>query len=172
MQKNKEGESIKMARLFSTRVWILIIALFLALLMIDPSPLASGVEIKHIESTSPALAEETDKLIPEEQEVIIKTTEGETVYKITSELGFSVDSNLTIFAASPIADVKEGGTLLEINGETIENPEEFNKIVSQTITKSNLLKLKMLNRLKLQFSFHSNDWNIQQRLDFQQINSW
>ena len=162
-QKNREGEPIEMAKLFSVRIWILIVALFLALLMIDPSPLASGVEIKQIDSKSPALAEgltigekileingvkikdlalfkqETDKLIPEEKEVTITTTSGKTTYTITSELGFSVDTNLTIFAASAISDVEEGAKLLEINGETIGSPEDFNKIISQTITKSKVI---------------------------------
>ena len=44
-----------MAKLFGPRVLILIFFLFISLLMIDPSPLASGVEIKQIDSISPAL---------------------------------------------------------------------------------------------------------------------
>ena len=151
-----------MAKLLSVRIWILIIALFSALLMIDPSPLASGVEIKHIDSASPLLAEgislgekileingvkitdltvfkqEIDKLIPEEQEITIITSEGETTYKITSELGFSVDTNLTILTVSPTANVKKGTKLLEINKEIIETPEDFKKITSQIITKNKI----------------------------------
>ena len=39
------------------RVWVLIVFLFLALLVIDPSPISTGIEIRSIDSNSPAFAE-------------------------------------------------------------------------------------------------------------------
>jgi len=37
-----------MAKLLTTRVWILIVALFLAILAINPAPWASGIEVRSI----------------------------------------------------------------------------------------------------------------------------
>ncbi len=145
------------------RVWVLIAFLFLALLVIDPSPISTGVEIRSVDSNSPAFAEgiepgekileingvkindlsnfkiETDKLIPEPQEVAITTSAGVTKYEIVSSIGFKVDSNLTIIAADSENPLENGLTLLKINNEAVEDVEAFNRIVSKLITKNKFI---------------------------------
>ncbi len=142
------------------RVWVLIVFLFLALLVIDPSPISTGVEIRSIDSNSPAFAEgiepgekileinevkinelidfkiETDKLIPESQEVSITTSEGVIEYNIISSIGFKVDSNLTIIAADSENSLENGARLLKINNEDVKDVEGFNRIISKLINKS------------------------------------
>ncbi|MBT3866171.1 PDZ domain-containing protein [Candidatus Woesearchaeota archaeon] len=148
-----------MAKLFGVRVWILIFFLFISLLMIDPSPLAKGVEIKQINSDSPALEAgmlagekileingikikdltdyktEIDKLRPEPKEITIDTTKGEVTYEATSSIGFSVDSNLTIIATEDFVTIEPNAQLISINNEPVETPENFNKIKSKIIPK-------------------------------------
>lgn len=145
------------------RVWVLIAFLFLALLVIDPSPISTGVEIRSVDSNSPAFAEgiepeekileingvkindlsnfkiETDKLIPESQEVAITTSAGVTKYEIVSSIGFKVDSNLTIIAADSENPLENGLTLLKINEEEVNDVEAFNRIVSKLITKNKFI---------------------------------
>ncbi|MBT3262385.1 PDZ domain-containing protein [Candidatus Woesearchaeota archaeon] len=145
------------------RVWVLIVFLFLALLVIDPSPISTGVEIRSIDSNSPAFAEgikpgekileingvkinelidfktETDKLIPLSQEVEITTSEGITKYEIVSSIGFKVDSNLTIIAADSENPLENGLKLLKINNEVVEDVEGFNRIISKLITKNKFI---------------------------------
>jgi len=162
MQKNNLEEKTKMAKL-GGRVWVLIAFLFLALLVIDPSPISTGVEIRSVDSNSPAFAEgiepeekileingvkindlsnfkiETDKLIPESQEVAITTSAGVTKYEIVSSIGFKVDSNLTIIAADSENPLENGLTLLKINEEEVNDVEAFNRIVSKLITKNKFI---------------------------------
>ena len=145
------------------RVWVLIVFLFLALLVIDPSPISTGIEIRSIDSNSPAFAEgikpgekileingvkinelidfktETDKLIPLSQEVEITTSEGITKYEIVSSIGFKVDSNLTIIAADSENPLENGLKLLKINNEVVEDVEGFNRIISKLITKNKFI---------------------------------
>ena len=152
-----------MAKLFGVRVWILIFFLFISLLVIDPSPLAKGVEIKQINSDSPALEAgmlagekiveingikikdltdfktEIDKLKPEPKEITIHTSEGEITYEVTSSIGFSVDSNLTIIAIEDIVTIEPNTKLISINNEQVETPESFNKIKSKIISKNKVI---------------------------------
>ncbi|MDP3917454.1 MAG: hypothetical protein Q8Q42_04190 [Nanoarchaeota archaeon] len=145
-----------MAKIFSPRIWILIIFLFLSLLVIDPSPLNSGIEVKQVDPNlaggiagiSPGekileinnaeiksltdFKTEIDKFAATPQEVTIKTSEGTSKYEITSSIGFTVDNEMRIFASD---NLKEGSTLLEINGQSVASPEEFNKIISKLIEK-------------------------------------
>jgi preprotein translocase subunit SecD len=162
MQKNNLEGKTKMVKL-GGRVWVLIVFLFLALLVIDPSPISTGVEIRSIDSNSPAFAEgikpgekileingvkinelidfktETDKLIPLSQEVEITTSEGITKYEIVSSIGFKVDSNLTIIAADSENPLENGLKLLKINNEVVEDVEGFNRIISKLITKNKFI---------------------------------
>ena len=148
-----------MAKLFGVRVWILIFFLFISLLVIDPSPLAKGVEIKQINSDSPALEAgmlagekileingvkikdltdyktEIDKLKPEPKEITIETSKGEITYEVTSSIGFSVDNNLTIIAMEDFVTIEPNSQLNSINNEQVETPENFNKIKSKIIPK-------------------------------------
>lgn len=154
-----------MAKLFGIRVWILIFFLFISLLMIDPSPLAKGVEIKQIDSASPALEAgmlagekiieingvkikdltdfktEIDKLKPESKQITIETTNGEITYEATSSIGFSVDSNLTMIAVEDFLNVEPNTQLISINNEQVETPEKFNKIKSKIIPKNKIIIL-------------------------------
>ncbi|MBT7787159.1 PDZ domain-containing protein [Candidatus Woesearchaeota archaeon] len=162
MQKNNLEGKTKMVKL-GGRVWVLIVFLFLALLVIDPSPISTGIEIRSIDSNSPAFAEgikpgekileingvkinelidfktETDKLIPLSQEVEITTSEGITKYEIVSSIGFKVDSNLTIIAADSENPLENGLKLLKINNEVVEDVEGFNRIISKLITKNKFI---------------------------------
>jgi preprotein translocase subunit SecD len=166
MQKRKKEAVIKMAKFFTMRIWILIIFLFFALLAIDPSPLASGVEIKQIISNSPAseqdinpgekilkindiaitdlteFKKQIEKIsIIEPIEITVKTSDKEENYSITSSLGFSIDHNLTLFAVSEETPLTEGSTLLEINNYPITSFDNFTKIKNELIPKNKIILL-------------------------------
>jgi preprotein translocase subunit SecD len=152
-----------MAKLFGPRVWILIFFLFISLLIIDPSPLASGVEIKQIDSISPALEvgmvtgekiveingikikdltdykTEIEKLEPQPKEIMLETSNGIISYEVTSSIGFSVDSNLTIIATEDFVNIEHNSKLISINGETVESPESFNKLKATLIPKNKVI---------------------------------
>jgi preprotein translocase subunit SecD len=162
--KRKRGEENNMAKFFTIRIWILIIFLFFALLAIDPSPLASGVEIKQIVSNSPAAEQnigagekilkindisikdltefktEMEKISTiEPKEITIKTSQEEETYSITSELGFSIDENLTLFAISEETPLSKDSILLEINNQPITTFEDFSLIKTELISKNKLI---------------------------------
>ncbi len=149
-----------MAKWLSVRVWILIAFLFLSLVAIDPSPNAAGVEISHIDQSSPLVAEglslgekileinkvkiqdlttfkqEIDKIAPTAKQVKITTSDGTASYNITSKIGFSLNSNLTIIESADFAPVKKNAKLLEINNELVASLEDFNRILAKTIPKN------------------------------------
>lgn len=152
-----------MAKIFSTRVWILVFFLFASLLVIDPSPLAKGVEIKQIDSTSPALSSgieageiitsingvdikdltdftnEINKLIPESQEITVQTSEEEFTYTVTSEIGFSIDSNSTVISAEGFTPLSINAKLISINDNEINSLEGFNKVQSELFEKKKVV---------------------------------
>ena len=151
-----------MAKLFSVRIWILILFLFMSLLAIDPSPLASGIEVKQMELDSPALLEgmkagekiieingikikdltdfknEIDKVEVKQQKVEVKTEEGNYDYNITNKIGFNIDENLTIITSTS-SPVKKNTKLISINNQEITSLEEFKKTVNELLPKKKLI---------------------------------
>jgi preprotein translocase subunit SecD len=137
---------------------VLIAALLLALIAISPNPGADGIEISAIESGSEAalsglqVSQEVLKLNGEEiksiedfttislslsypeQEITVKTTKEEVTYTISNDIGFEVDENLTITYTEQ--DLTSDSTLLEINGEIIDDFDAFYRelIPKKTIT--------------------------------------
>tara|TARA_Y100000310_G_scaffold344360_1_gene456730 strand:+ start:4278 stop:6014 length:1737 start_codon:yes stop_codon:yes gene_type:complete len=152
-----------MGKLLGTRVWILIAFLFMSLIAINPAPLAKGVEIRHISSDSPVILEgmttgekileingvgildlttfkeEQSKISIEPKKITVKTSEEEVSYSITSSIGFSIDSNFSLFAIAQYAQLTEGSKLTEINGDSIESVEEFNRIIGKIIEKKKVI---------------------------------
>lgn len=146
-----------MKEYFTWRVWILLFAILLGFLALAPNPWASGVEIVSVESGSDAaqfgltsgqellfinsqkITTEHDVLTVldsftyEEQDITVKTSAEEVVYSVTNDLGFLVDSNLTILESS--VNLSEGSTLLEINGEEVTSLDSFEDMYNTLIPK-------------------------------------
>ena len=146
-----------MKKYFTFRVWLLIIALVLALVAIAPNPWAEGIVISHIDTTGDASAaglgmgdtlysineydisnvadvdEALALLVYEEQEVTVVTTEESLTYAVTNTLEFEVDENLTISYTN--VDLTYGSQVLSINGESFENYEEFEAFYDEMMPK-------------------------------------
>ncbi|HLC22789.1 MAG TPA: PDZ domain-containing protein, partial [Candidatus Nanoarchaeia archaeon] len=112
-----------MNKFLTLRVWILLIALVLAVIAISPNPWAEGIEIVSIDPSSDAaqnglsvgqilvsigdqeitsLQDVSDTLVffaYPAQDVVVKTTDEDVTYSVTNDLGFIVDENLTVIAS-------------------------------------------------------------------------
>jgi len=145
-----------MKKFMSFRIWILIIALILGLIILAPNPWADGIEVVSVDANSDAVSNGLNigdillsindyeinnvgdvdialaSLIYSEQEIKIKTSEDYETYTITNDILFDIDENLTISDSELFV---EGSKLLEINGEIIDDYDEFNEIYNELVPK-------------------------------------
>ncbi|MBS3170600.1 hypothetical protein J4223_02370 [Candidatus Woesearchaeota archaeon] len=145
-----------MKKFMSFRIWILIIALILGLIILAPNPWADGIEVVSVDANSDAVSNGLNigdillsindyeinnvgdvdialaSLVYSEQEIKIKTSEDYETYTITNDILFDVDENLTISDSELFV---EGSKLLEINGEIIDDYDEFNEIYNELVPK-------------------------------------
>src|SRR3989344_294405 len=130
---------MKIKRLFTIRVWILIVLIFLAIIAIAPKFNTNGVEINFVERNSQASKNglqvgdiikeinnqqvnnvaEYNRLIREAsfvepKEVEVKTTKGVYVYDVLDDIGFTLDG-LTVANKGNIT--KAEGDIISINGK-------------------------------------------------------
>ena len=144
-------------KLFSMRVWILLIAVALSLLAINPNPWAKGVEIKSvgqgsleieqgiksgeilkeingqkIESLSD-FAKIMKGLERESTSIEVKTDKATFKYPVVDDVGFEVDDNLTIISTESFAPISRNVQVQSINdvkvNDTKSLKEEINKIL-------------------------------------------
>ena len=172
-------------KFFTVRVWILIAAIILALIAIGPNPWASGIEISTIDSTSDAavaglesglvlysindeemtsakdVIDALEKIEEEysEQELIVKTTKEEITYTITNDIGFTPDENLTIGMNE--FGLTENSTLLKINGEKVNDLDDFTEIYNSIVPKQTL-QFETSNGLIAYFSRDIPDLKVQE----------
>ncbi|MBT4397422.1 hypothetical protein HOD38_04095 [archaeon] len=148
-----------MKNIFTWRVWILLLFIVLAIIAINPTPNAEGIEVKSVPSGS-AISEQglsqgeilltineneintiedyndaIAELQYESQEIEIKTTEETLTYTITNDIQFSIDENLTLYNS----DLLEDATLLEVNGQEIDTYEEYDSVLDILIPKQKLI---------------------------------
>jgi len=144
-------------KLFSTRVWILLAAVFLSILAINPNPWATGIQIKTVEQgsleveqgikTGEILKSINDQNIEtlsdfasimkslekEPIEVEIKTDKEDFSYTVIDDIGFEVDENLTIISSKDFAPLSKGIQIKAMNGievnDTASLKEEINKLI-------------------------------------------
>jgi len=140
------------------RVWILILFVIFALFAINPSPNATGVQIKSFDvggdaalaglekgdiilafngqdiSTVTEFMTELEKLQVEEQKIIIKTNQEEYIYNVTKSLGFEVNENLTIISVDTAPmQIKE--TIESINSIELNNFTDFKELTLDLLPK-------------------------------------
>ncbi|MAG77903.1 hypothetical protein CL616_00905 [archaeon] len=147
-----------MKKLFTWRVWLLIIALILAVVAINPTPGATGIEVKTVESeiSEQGLSQgeilldingiaidslnsfntAIETLTYNQQEITIKTTEEETSYYITNDIQFLIDENLTILDSNQLTT---HSTLLEINNKEINSYEEYETLLEEILPKQKII---------------------------------
>ncbi|MBT3985816.1 hypothetical protein HOE91_05980 [archaeon] len=148
-----------MKNIFTWRVWILLLFIVLAIIAINPTPNAEGIEVKSVPSGS-AISEQglsqgeilltineneintiedyndaIAELQYDSQEIEIKTTEETLTYTITNDIQFSIDENLTLYNS----DLLEDATLLEVNGQEIDTYEEYDSVLDILIPKQKLI---------------------------------
>jgi preprotein translocase subunit SecD len=163
-----------MKKLFTWRVWLLLIALVLAVIAINPTPGASGIEVKTVASGS-MISEQglsqgeilltingeeiitledyntaIDLLTYDQQEITIKTTEEEISYYITNDIDLLLDENLTILSSGQLTTES---TLLEINEQEIETYEEYEEILDTLIPKQTI----KINTDKAEYAYLSRE---------------
>lgn len=156
MVSSKE-EGGRMKQYFTWRVWALLIALLLGFLVLAPNPWASGVEIVSLDASSDAaqlglaigqeilsingqeVRSEHDViqalalLVYPEQEVTVKTSREEVSYTVTNDLGFILDTNLTILEST--INITKGSTVLSINEKDVSDQKEFEELYDELIPK-------------------------------------
>src|SRR3989344_753307 len=144
---------MKIKKLLTTRVIILLIFLFLSLVFINPNPLASGIRISHVEPGSEASSvgfssgqtvfsvnnkpvntpSDYNSAIlsyvraPEEIEVV--TESGEFTYNISWDFGFRVDENLTVVSSDLGIPVRSGAVVREISSRAILSPDDIKTVL-------------------------------------------
>lgn len=136
-------------KLFSMRVWILIAAVFLSLLAINPNPWATGVQIKTVGSGSLEAEQgiSTGQILKsingepinilsdfaqvmkgfekEPIEINIKTDKGDFNYSVIDDFGFEVDENLTIISAEDFTTVSKGMQILAIDNVNVNDTKSL-----------------------------------------------
>lgn len=150
-----------MAKLLTGRVWILIIFLVLALLAINPSPGASGIQItsvdkevakdtglssgeilvsiNDVEITSVSDFDQAMKqyAVIEAQNVSVLTDKGLFEYEITNDIGFDVSEELQIENVRILDSGLEDEMVLEkINSQVINDSSEFYTFVDELVPKN------------------------------------
>lgn len=144
-----------MNKFLTLRVWILLIALVLAVIAISPNPWAEGIEIVSIDPSSDAaqnglsvgqiltsigdmeitsfqdVSDALAFIAYPSQDVLVQTTDEDVTYSVTNDLGFIVDENLTVIASH--VNVTLGSTLLSVNGEEVTNYTTFKDVYDTLI---------------------------------------
>ncbi|MCG2717385.1 MAG: hypothetical protein L6408_00930 [Nanoarchaeota archaeon] len=147
-----------MAKKFMTmRMWILLIAIVLSLMAINPNPWASGIQIKSvgqgsleaeqgiksgeilksINGQAIETLQDFAKIIKsfekEPIEIKLETDEGDFKYTTLNNIGFETYENLTVISTEDFAVLDKGVKILSINGEkvndTLSLKEQVNKIL-------------------------------------------
>ena len=148
-----------MKKFMTWKVWLLVIALILAVIILAPNPWADGIEVVSVDANSDAVGNGLNvgdilisindyqindvgdvdtalaSLIYSGQEVKVRTSDGFETYDITNDILFEVDENLTI---SDSVLFEDGSKLLEINGQTINDYDEFNIVYNELVPKRTL----------------------------------
>ncbi|MDO8556048.1 MAG: MMPL family transporter [Nanoarchaeota archaeon] len=142
-----------MAKLFTTRVWILLAFIIFAILAISPQPWAKGIVIQSIgeESTEanqgfsigekilsinnrPIMTIQDYQIAlkaynVEQKNITVTTTEGSTTYPITTNIGFTVDENLTITTTTLTTDLTIGTNITHINNQAIPDFTTLTEVI-------------------------------------------
>lgn len=151
-----------MARLLTTRVWILIIALFLALLAINPAPWASGIEVRSVKegsevaqaglrpgeiihavnrqpvSTLTDYQDILNQLSFNEVTIALETDQGSLTHTFLGNPGF-ITSNRTVVNVEGNTSLKKGMIIEAINGKQITTDEEIQQIIKELIKKETFI---------------------------------
>ncbi|MFH1972056.1 MAG: efflux RND transporter permease subunit [archaeon] len=146
-------------KFFTWRVWLLLIFIVLAIIAINPTPNAQGIEVRSVPTGSDiaeqglssgetlisingqsinTLQDYQDAILTfeyESQEVQVKTTEEDIEYTVTNDLDIFLDENLTILDSKELTPLS---TLLEINGKEIETYEQYQEIENELIPKQTI----------------------------------
>ncbi|MDP3918962.1 MAG: PDZ domain-containing protein, partial [Nanoarchaeota archaeon] len=149
-----------MKKYMTTRVWILLIALVLALIAISPNPWASGIEVVSVDSGSDAdlaglgsgdillsingndissvqdVLNDLTEMEYDEQEVTIETTEETLSYTITNDMGIFLGENLTILTNN--VGLTDDSVILSVNGVDIETNDDYDDILDELIPKQTI----------------------------------
>lgn len=136
-------------KLFTMRVWILLIAIMLSILAINPNPYAQGVQIKSVSQGSleaeqgiktgeillsingqqikelPDFTEIMKSLQKEEKNISITTDKGVFSYVVVDDPGFETDENLTIISAEAFTTVEKDMKVLAVNGKTVNDTQSL-----------------------------------------------
>ncbi len=147
-------------KIFTLRIWILIIALVLSIIAINPNPWASGIKITNIEPGSLEALQgiskgeiiESINNIPINnladyqnaisqyynlpKEITLETNVSIYKYNVTNDIGF-IHDNLTIVSVKkPELNTKE--KVISINNIEINNVEDFNKAIELLFPKKTI----------------------------------
>ena len=153
-----------MAKLFSARIWILIIVIVLSILAISPRPWAEGIEITSVEKGSleaeNGISEgeiikeinnvkidtlndyktEIEKLKREPVKINLLTDKGNISYESTGDIKIRLDENLTIiYFDKETEGIELGMKVLGINNKEVKSLDEFNEIVKEIIPKQKFI---------------------------------
>lgn len=150
------------SKYLTTKVWVLIIALVLAIMAINPRPWATGIEIKNVEqgsleaqqgikagtileeingakiTTLQDFAKIKTDLEPKPKTITVKTDKNIAVYNVTDDIGFLVDSNLTLLSVKRNIGINRDEKIVSINGIEISSTEDYNNALKEIIPKKKL----------------------------------
>tara|TARA_Y100000310_G_scaffold175412_1_gene175459 strand:- start:744 stop:2474 length:1731 start_codon:yes stop_codon:yes gene_type:complete len=142
------------------RVWVLLIALVLAVIAISPSPWAEGIEVQSVQSGSDAaeyglangdilysingntiesledFSSAVEELGYEEQVIVVETSAEQTAYTITNDIGFVIDENFTILDSEYL---DEDEILLAINGEEFADYDAFEDYYNELVPRQTIV---------------------------------
>ena len=146
----------------TTRLWVLITALLLAVLAINPTPWASGIEVRNVKESSElgqagirsgelilAINRQPVATITDYQTIInqlefsevtmtVETDQGIIKHVFLGDPGF-VTQNLTIINVEGNTSLKQGMVIQKINGQAVAADEEVQKITAALVKKETLV---------------------------------
>ncbi|MFH1065424.1 MAG: PDZ domain-containing protein [Nanoarchaeota archaeon] len=150
-----------MLKKIPVRVWILIAVLFFSILAINPSPYASGIQIKNVEPGSEAalaglapgqivktvneqpitsvLDFQKAMALLDNQPVLFSTQvkrENKTViveYNVTNSFGFSADENNTIIASDSFSKLQKGDVIFQVGKESVDNKTALDESLNKIL---------------------------------------
>tara|TARA_Y100000310_G_scaffold246869_1_gene252306 strand:+ start:10791 stop:12515 length:1725 start_codon:yes stop_codon:yes gene_type:complete len=140
-----------MAKFFTVRIWILVIAVLLSIFLINPKLDVEGIEITNVALGSVEYQQglssgeviksinnvEIKNLIDyknsvtyleiDSKEIILETNVSKYEYSVTDNIKF-IQNNLTIVSVKdPVLNI--GEKILKINNQNINNLDDFNKVI-------------------------------------------
>ncbi len=146
-------------RFLTFRVWLLIATLVFAILAINPSPWAEGVQIKSIKEGSPLLTAGVKtgenifainkkeittladvKTALEELQftlvnITLETNQGTINHAFYGDLGFSYDQNLTIIATAENSAIQKGMIIKKINNQEVQTDKDVQDLIKTLVKK-------------------------------------